>query len=471
MISRTVINNLIDKVEKDYLECWQLLCKIKSPSPSSFIVEELLSFQPRLAEAIFQLSKMYRSLHQEKRNYIGKKNCLDKRWFVSRLKVIKKYQDAIATTIAIGKTLGDSFAWFFYHRELAHLAKHLKHQRIFHAPPGLGGRGEVEFIKQAQVLDGHLLIYHGITDILRFGDISLIDLKNFKLAAIGELKTAEFDKQKLNVSMTIISSSKKLTRVMEKLMRNSESLNQNSAIQSLPRNMQNRFHRQMREIDNSFDYSKPRAELSIETLSNAGVLEKLFAGGRKVACYKIGKSQILIRIPLVGKGLLKRIEVEPKVKFSNLNLIELTKQIMVERPDDNAFYIADIHSPSPNIRNVLGYMPLFWLPLSTEIVKELLFFKCKLISIYNPGPFISEIRQLGFVVQRSGKKYSVTRTLASNNILRFEGIGYFMGMIATQFMSEESVLEIFRRSILAADECVSGANVSARVQFNMLQCL
>ena len=94
-------------------------------------------------------------------------------------------------TIAIGRSLGDSFAWFFYHSERKHLEEHLKHERQLHMPPGIGGIGELEFLDKTRVIDNHLVIYHGTTTFLRIGDVSFLDMKTLRLTAIGELKTKE----------------------------------------------------------------------------------------------------------------------------------------------------------------------------------------------------------------------------------------------------------------------------------------
>ena len=68
------------------------------------------------------------------------------------------------------------------------LRKHLEHPAIRHFPTGIGGRGEVEFIRQARA-EKHFLLHHGITTFLRIGDISFVDLRRRTVSGLGELKS------------------------------------------------------------------------------------------------------------------------------------------------------------------------------------------------------------------------------------------------------------------------------------------
>ena len=55
-------------------------------------------------------------------------------------------------------------------------------------PPGFGGIGETMFMKNVRMFGEYMVIYHGMTTILRIGDITFIDLKKLKVAGIGEIK-------------------------------------------------------------------------------------------------------------------------------------------------------------------------------------------------------------------------------------------------------------------------------------------
>ena len=81
------------------------------------------------------------------------------------------------------------------------LSKHLKITKPRHLPSGVGGIGEFEFIKGVKSFRNHMVIYHGITNILRFGDVSFLNLENLNVTAIGELKTKRISNKEVEVSV------------------------------------------------------------------------------------------------------------------------------------------------------------------------------------------------------------------------------------------------------------------------------
>lgn len=188
MVSEKEIDRLLSDVEIEFKKCWDILSNIKEENLEN-ITEDLLNFQPILATALFKLNSEYRKIVQEEKSLISRKNHVSLEWFKNRLKRLDQYKKLIKEAIKLGKVLGDSYAWIFYNRDRNLLNEHYKHQLITHTPPGIGGLGELEFIKNVNVTQEHFVLYHGITTFLRIGDISLIDLKNLRVSAIGELKT------------------------------------------------------------------------------------------------------------------------------------------------------------------------------------------------------------------------------------------------------------------------------------------
>src|SRR5207344_325451 len=77
-------------------------------------------------------------------------------------------------------------------------------------PFGIGGLGEIEFIRNNPTMGENVVLYHGITNLLRYGDVSLINVRTFDVAAIAELKTKvakeHEDKLELAVSCTLVSN-------------------------------------------------------------------------------------------------------------------------------------------------------------------------------------------------------------------------------------------------------------------------
>ena len=68
------------------------------------------------------------------------------------------------------------------------LDMHFEHPSTGLFVAGIGGKGEIEFIKNNQNLDGLFVVYHGITDMLRVGDFSLY-ANGMGIVGVGELKS------------------------------------------------------------------------------------------------------------------------------------------------------------------------------------------------------------------------------------------------------------------------------------------
>ena len=74
MITTAEIRTAIDQAEVSYRECWTALTSLKGEEPLDR--DGLLGFQPRLGQALLELSKVYRAVHQEKLTVISKKDQL-----------------------------------------------------------------------------------------------------------------------------------------------------------------------------------------------------------------------------------------------------------------------------------------------------------------------------------------------------------------------------------------------------------
>lgn len=95
MITKSEIKKQIESTEIEYQRCWEILSNFKAYDLQKITAEDLFNFQPILAKSLFRLSEFYRSLHQEKKGIIGKKDVLSKEWYIHRLQLIREYQDLI----------------------------------------------------------------------------------------------------------------------------------------------------------------------------------------------------------------------------------------------------------------------------------------------------------------------------------------------------------------------------------------
>lgn len=120
-ITRLGVCSAIDKAESEFMRCWQVLSQVKTGKPSFASAEEILGFQGVLARALFDLEQLHVSISHEESQVIQHKARLTPSWFRRRLKLLSEYRTAISAAIALGRTLGDAFAWIFYQHNRVYL--------------------------------------------------------------------------------------------------------------------------------------------------------------------------------------------------------------------------------------------------------------------------------------------------------------------------------------------------------------
>jgi hypothetical protein len=203
--TRKEVRACIDDADWSFRTCWQTLISLKKAE--GLDGHALLDFQPVLASALFKLDDAYRRLVQYRGVLIQKKASYSPARFRLRMRALDQDRKALRSAIGVGRNLGDAFAWTFYQFDQPLLELHFKHPANPHTPPGIGGRGELEFIKQARPR-GFLMLYHGITNFLRIGDVSFFDPGSGRISGIGELKSKHVEPGKLIVRMHTISTNR-----------------------------------------------------------------------------------------------------------------------------------------------------------------------------------------------------------------------------------------------------------------------
>jgi hypothetical protein len=201
------IKSVFDQSENSFLKCYDTLEKLKGlKTADSQVATDLITFQERLALALFEFQKLRNQITTEMQGLVSRKERLSKQWFTGRMKRLAGYAEGIDSAINIGKAIGDAFAWHFYRSNLDLLINQYGHRRIPGFVFGTGGAGEMAFLTAQKHLDQKLTIYHGTTNILRYGDFSFYDLMTHEISEIGELKTKKVDDKTLELSLTLIAT-------------------------------------------------------------------------------------------------------------------------------------------------------------------------------------------------------------------------------------------------------------------------
>jgi hypothetical protein len=453
MVSRLTLRALIHKTELEYRKCWETLRKIKNPSSQSLSAEDIVSFQPTLGHALFELDKMYRALHQERERLIAGKASLSEDWFAHRLKLIRDYQEVLKSTVAVGKAIGDSFAWFFYHKHREYLLEHLKHERILHTPPGIGGLGELEFIDRFRVFNNHLVIYHGTTTFLRLGDVSFIDMSTLEPVAIGELKTEKVDSQQIRITLLAFGPNGQAPILFEETTaQQKESSDGKPLLDGFPQRMKDRLNRQIKSIVESLKPSIPDAKIALNMYVPIDELTALSRNLKTSAMtyQRIGDGLVLIGFLDGRRSLYSRFVRESSFDWHEklAGTEKHAMEIMRQGSDNNMIFINSLQVASPRYQLPLGMTPLFWWPLDLEFIEKILFQKVLLFSLYNPAHLIERLKLAGFDVKfvENERRFEVTKSLGDRTVA-LKGFDYFVSLVVHQLFPEETVVQIIENTI------------------------
>jgi hypothetical protein len=427
MPSRIRTKRVFAKAAKGIRKCWALLEPIKRLEIGPTFFNEIHTFQITLAESFHELSKLRVSCRAEEKKWVGSKSANNSTLpagVLKRLRRLGKNLQLIDDLIAIGKALGDGLVWMFYHREKAMLLKHEQHQACDYVPFGIGGIGELEFIRRNAVMGEHFVLYHGITNLLRYGDISLVNVRTFEVVAIAELKTRLIqehgDQLELGISCTFVSN-RRLSFVQ-----NWTPLNSDSKMDVVPedtisfdQNIKRNLQRQIDEIGRScFSPANSKEEglsLSLDVKTYCSELDTLcsLAQSEKALHRKCGKGLVLTVLRNRGRSLLSRLKPSREDLQSKLGGIEeLVRATIAPETSDGNFNSITVGHLGP--RGINGASPLFWWPIQSETLKAVLFREIIAITSFNPAWLLMGLVNRGFsvtTVQHRQHKHRVTRRI------------------------------------------------------------
>jgi hypothetical protein len=442
MTSLTTIRELVDRTQTDYEKCWAFLSSWKEGQlkPS---LDQILDFQPRLGDAIFRLGQMHEALAGERTSLISRKQHLSSKWFNRRMKVLSAYQNALTEAIKIGRVIGDSFAWIFYQGERNRLRKHFLREPIFKIPSGLGGKGEIAFIKRFGVLNGHLLIYHGITSFLRIGDVSFWNPASNSITAIGELKAGAPTESGFGMRLYLIwpDSSEAMWPRPTKRARPFDTPQPTTK-------REKQLEKQLKTMAASLNLPQFRQVIEVHHQTHLEEFRRMVDRLKKKSSVveKAGDGLLLVGLTssrersLFGRLLPKR-------------MMDLNRQLAgIEK---HAFSIIDVsQAKTPNNTNSFfigtldlgafpGTAPMFWWPVPSEFVRKMIFHEVTVTAIYNPAHLIRKLRELEYEV-RLKRTTMIVSKMVDGTCIVFGNMHHFLVYVQRHLLREESVIKIFQ---------------------------
>lgn len=414
--------------------CWEVLTDLKEYSINDKnFVDRFIFFQEKLATTIFKLQSIRDLIIIEEKYIVKNKVNYNNNWFISKLRLLSKFKDGIDSIVNISKALGDAYAYFFYQRDLELLSKHFNHQKVINHTSGVGERGELEFIKQIKHIKGEITIFHGITNVLRYGDFSFIDLKSLRVTKIGELKTKKIDNNTLNLRLYILDryklESKKLTiknQDLEKTRKGRQLVGIANFL--IPEN--NTYNSSVR-MENPY-YSKEIETLIKKAKINKGNCTQVSAGLAFV-CIKLKKTK------LYRKVLYRKVNKENLTENISETIIETVKNLAKDPKKHNSIIIDQLlYNKDLSDKSIPGTIPLFWHHIDNNLLKQLYFTDCLVVSLFNPIYLIEEVEKMGFTVSsKYANRKEVDNKKSKKEVQQFD---YFIPYIVNFLFNESFVI-------------------------------
>lgn len=475
MVSRREIKKRIDATEERFLECWDVLYTLRvATEASDQVAHAIIGFQERLAEPLFELEICRTQLNKEKRRLVSGKARLNSQWFSRRMRTLSAYDKALNGAIAIGKALGDAFAWFFYKKEREFLSQHLSRPMVFHVPCGVGGRAELEFIRKVKQIEGRFVLHHATTTILRLGDFSLFDLKTMRLIAIGEMKSRRADEDTIEslISFTAVDPS-----VFQDMNHSSAGPTWNPVPlrEAFPADILAGLRRQLKSTAETFKEVYGRVDkrkISMQMDWPISDLERLVAefSGKRLAWRQVGSSLVLLAYRLGHRRLFGGLLNNRPPKFGN-EVVDPAVSIVSGTPKRfNSLTISVILYDGKNGEPTLphGMIPLFWWPLDLAFLKSVYLRQVALVSIFNPAHILCRLEKMGFTVTAdySRRLFQAEKTIGKGILSVGESLPYMFHLVASHLFDEDAVISIFEQ---AMEKTAQGMTGNAKIELEIIR--
>ena len=451
MITRSQVEEVINQAESDFSHCWEILASVKKGQFEADSKISLVRFQPTLATAIFNLTHLYRKIEQESRALVSQKLRYSQAWFHKRIRFLSKEQKKLNSAIAIGKGIGDAFALFFYQRDPHYISVHLAQPSQIHVPPGIGGAGELEFAKNVSNVRGYFAVYHGITNLLRLGDITLIDLKRFRVAGIGEIKSHYVEPGLLNISLLVSGPGLELPQDVETLTAANQGDQSNSIYTNLSPSNRDRLKRQLKKITESYKKlaQSPDTKLELETSSSYDDLSRFVASLRspRLQYSKLTTGLLICGYKERARSLYRKLSPMQHLDVSTRldGLEAATVSILARGRNDNSLHIQPFfYETDYSTCHLPGMTHIAWWPISDDVIRKILFQDVCLFTILNTAHLVEKLEASGWSIEDKGRplgRVKVSKTYGRSTLV-VEGMSYYMSMIQQYFISEDVVISL-----------------------------
>ena len=405
----------IEEIEKNLRELAWTMLNLKRGA--NIEEHKFINFQIDLAECLYNAMSVYREIAQMEREYIKNKASLDKIDFLEEMQKCKNQRNEIKEVIRTGKSIGDSFAYIFYRDSIEELEKHYKHPDNGLFVSGIGGRGEIEFIKANPTIDGYLVVYHSITNMLRIGDFSLCSLDG-KVIGTGEIKSEYISEKRTLASSVYMSSRVRLEMPSEE----GEEIYGNTTKEKIQKQLQNQDNLLKRDFDNIMNGKR--------RMNAQHFLIEMACNNKKGVTYNESSNTLIIAV--------KEEEYYASECFDEIlgeKLHNMTQR-MIKESQYNSIRMEQIGKEYKPYRK-----PIIWWNIDDEIIMDILFDKIVIFSIVNFVTYYEHLVEKGFKIQFKEKEVIVEKKCGEYNA-KLESFEMIEDLITHELYAQEDIAEM-----------------------------
>ena len=433
-ISEFEVVKIIAAAEITLNKCFEMLLDFKTNKGSISVA--LFDFQPMLSQCLYNLMRFYQKLNKYKKTLINEKNKFKESDFSSLMKLNSKHLHAVRSCIEIGKNIGDAFVWFFFRNNREELEKHLNHEPTGLFVSGIGGQGEIEFVKNNQTINGFYVIYHSITNVLRIGDFSLYDIDK-GIVGVGEIKSKPIN-DKLKVTATFVL---KDTIQCQKIAYTPQENKIENRISELKCDFP-RIERQIKAQIGLIQSKETDELMKMQVINDISILNALQPTVPVVL--NSDNSMAVIGVWTFNKSLSEVLLNDEYCE--SLPNKEIQKYIsFLNKPESlyNAFFVGELDTKLNQLNS-----PVVWWRINDTICKDIYFKRIKILNIFNPATLIQYFINDGFSITNASSldKYIIEKMIDNHKIQigRFDSLCY---LIMNDFMRTKDVYNTYKKSL------------------------
>lgn len=316
----------------------------------------------------------------------------------------------------------------FYQGNFSELEKHFQHESTGLFAIGVGGRGELEFIKTMPIINDCLVLYHGITSMLRIGDFSLYDFR-LGIVGIGELKSSRTgDTLQVHAYVTL------------KKQKNIESSNcnpvnpQSSETHDLESDVIARLKKQLPAQRNALYNSNADMEISKIAHFEYDLINKL---EQNDVVLNDSKSLLLLATRFKFNGLFEVLNEKADIMFPD-SLRSKVEQMVLPNNLYNRMIVGSITTDMSYSRK-----PIMWWEIDDNVCRDLYFKKLHITTVFNPARMIQHYVDKGYsLVDSTDIRQIKLRKISGDYKSDFGNFEQLFDLVTHSLLKEEYAMAI-----------------------------